>query len=110
MVCGGSHSAVFSRFPEIVLLNTGVRIMIKRVFLCDFILCSFSLSAANGGNGGDGGNGADGGNGSDGGSADNTPGRSGCPGGTAPDKSGKFYLPGTHEQCNPGKQDALRAR
>ncbi|MOA01510.1 hypothetical protein D3C78_1209220 [compost metagenome] len=110
MVCGGSHSAVFSRFPEIVLLNTGVRIMIKRVFLCAFMLCSFSVSAANGGNGGDGGNGADGGNGSDGGSADNTPGRSGCPGGTAPDKSGKFYLPGTHEQCNPGKQDALRAR
>jgi len=72
--------------------------MIKRIFLCAFMLFSFSVSAANGGNG------------SDGGSANNTPGRSGCPGGTAPDKAGKFYLPGTHEQCNPGKQDALRAR
>lgn len=37
------------------------------------------------------------------------PGRPGCPGDTDPDKAGKFYLPGTKEQCNPSKQDALKA-
>ncbi|HCH0657595.1 TPA: hypothetical protein NKO55_002168 [Enterobacter asburiae] len=65
------------------------------------ILGVFAANAADGGNGGDGGNGSDG--------TASTPGRAGCPGGTDPDPSGKFYLPGTKQQCNPGKQDAVKS-
>lgn len=54
------------------------------------------------------GKGTDGGNGSDGGSSSNASGRESCPGGTDPDKNGKFFLPGTKEQCNPGSQDAAK--
>ncbi|WP_026042381.1 hypothetical protein [Pantoea sp. A4] len=82
-----------------------------------FALCTFSVSAGYGGAGGKGGaaggmgrqgkDGADGGNGSDGGSASNTSGRPGCPGGTDPDSTGKFYLPGTKQECNPGMQDSM---
>lgn len=85
--------------------------MVKHFFVCFFMLLAFSVSAANGGNGGnggDGGNGADGGNGSNADSSDNAPARPGCPGGTDPDAAGKFYLPGTKEQCNPGKQDSMK--
>ncbi|WP_230467993.1 hypothetical protein [Biostraticola tofi] len=90
------------------LLNNGIRIMINRFFICAFVVLSFSVSAANGGDGGDGGNGADGGNGSNGDRSDNTTGRRGCPGGTDPDPAGRFYFPGTQEQCNPGKQDVSK--
>ncbi|MEE9661166.1 hypothetical protein [Enterobacter cloacae complex sp. CARB60] len=65
------------------------------------ILGAFAVNAADGGNGGDGGNGSDG--------TLSAPGRAGCPGGTDPDASGKFYLPGTKQQCNPGKQDAVKS-
>lgn len=83
--------------------------MIKHFIVGFFVLLTFSVSAANGGDGGNGGNGADGGNGSNGGNSDNTSGRPGCPGGTDPDAAGKFYLPGTKEQCNPGKQDSIKS-
>jgi hypothetical protein len=29
------------------------------------------------------------------------PGMNGCSGGTTPSPDGKYYLPGTHEECNP---------
>lgn len=32
---------------------------------------------------------------------DGQPGMNGCPGGTTPSSDGKFYLPGTVEECNP---------
>lgn len=76
--------------------------MFRHLIFCFLMLLTLSVSAANGGKG------SDGGNGSDGGSADNTPGRPGCPGGSDPDSNGRFYLPGTQEQCNPGKQDSLK--
>lgn len=76
--------------------------MIWRVFALFFIICAFAVNAA------DGGNYSDGGNGSDGSNTVSAPGRAGCPGGTNPDRSGKFYLPGTKQQCNPGKQDAMK--
>lgn len=85
--------------------------MIRCFFAFFFMVCAFGANAAdggNGGNGGDGGNFSDGGNGSDGSNTVSTPGRAGCPGGTTPDRSGKFYLHGTKEQCNPGKQDATK--
>jgi len=79
--------------------------MVWRVFALFFIICAFAVNAADGGNGG---NYSDGGNGSDGSNTVSAPGRVGCPGGTNPDRSGKFYLPGTKQQCNPGKQDAMK--
>lgn len=79
--------------------------MIWRVFALFFIICASAVNAADGGNGG---NYSDGGNGSDGSNTVSAPGRAGCPGGTNPDRSGKFYLPGTKQQCNPGKQDAMK--
>ncbi|EPK7666210.1 hypothetical protein MOV73_002598 [Raoultella ornithinolytica] len=82
--------------------------MARCVFAFFFMLCAFAVNATDGGNGGDGGNFSDGGNGSDGSNTVSTPGRAGCPGGTNPDRSGKFYLPGTKQQCNPGKQDAMK--
>jgi len=82
--------------------------MIWRVFALFFIICATAVNAADGGNGGNGGNYSDGGNGSDGSNTVSAPGRVGCPGGTNPDRSGKFYLPGTKQQCNPGKQDAMK--
>ncbi|HBV38372.1 MAG TPA: hypothetical protein DEF05_01435 [Erwinia sp.] len=89
--------------------------MSKYFLACFFALFACSASAGHGdpkgkeGHGGYmGSSGADGGNGSDGGSTDNTPGRPGCPGGTDPDLSGKFYLPGTTQECNPGKQDSMK--
>lgn len=81
--------------------------MNKRAIACLLLLSAFAVNAADGGNGGDGGNGSDDGNGSDG--TASAPGRAGCPGGTDPDSSGKFYLPGTKQQCNPGKQDAVKS-
>lgn len=83
--------------------------MVRRAFVSFFLLCVFAANAADGGNGGDGGNGSDGSNGTDGTAGVSAAGRSGCPGGTDPDRSGKFYLPGTKEQCNPGKQDAMKS-
>ncbi|MGK9175099.1 hypothetical protein KXR87_18100 [Yokenella regensburgei] len=92
--------------------------MCKYFLACFFAMFAFSVSAGHGGSVGKAGaggyignksaDGADGGNDSDGGSASNTPGRPGCPGGTAPDFSGKFYLPGTKQECNPGRQDLLK--
>lgn len=91
--------------------------MSKYFLACFFALSAFSVNAGHGGAGGKGGggymaeqgaDGADGGSGSDGGSASNTPGRPGCPGGTDPDSGGKFYLPGTKHECNPGKQDLMK--
>lgn len=76
--------------------------MYKHVFVALLLAGAFAASAADGGKGGDGGNGADGG------STSSTPGRPGCPGGTNPDPWGKFYLPGTKEPCNPGKQDGQK--
>lgn len=75
--------------------------MTTRVIAFLLILGAFAVNAADGGNGGDGGNGSDG--------TLSAPGRAGCPGGTDPDASGKFYLPGTKQQCNPGKQDAVKS-
>ncbi|WP_336213060.1 hypothetical protein [Enterobacter sp. P82] len=75
--------------------------MTIRVITFLLILGAFAVNAAGGGNGGDGGNGSDG--------TVSAPGRAGCPGGTDPDASGKFYLPGTKQQCNPGKQDAVKS-
>ncbi len=49
-----------------------------------------------------------GGNGGDGGSAGN--GMPGCDGGTNPAADGKFYIPGTHQECNPSDDDRARAR
>ena len=53
--------------------------MIRHVLVCFFILCTFAVSAADGGNGGDGGTVSDGGNGSDGSDTVSAPGRAGCP-------------------------------
>lgn len=75
--------------------------MTTRVIAFLLLLGAFAVNAADGGNGGDGGNGSDG--------IVSAPGRAGCPGGTDPDASGKFYLPGTKQQCNPGKQDAVKS-
>ncbi|WP_447723809.1 hypothetical protein [Enterobacter asburiae] len=75
--------------------------MTTRVIAFLLLLGAFAVNAADGGNGGDGGNGSDG--------TVSAPGRAGCPGGTNPDASGKFYLPGTKQQCNPGKQDAVKS-
>ena len=83
--------------------------MVRHVLVCFFILRAFAVNAADGGNGGDGGTVSDGGNGSDGSDTVSAPGRAGCPGGSNPDISGKFYLPGTKQQCNPGKQDAMKS-
>lgn len=33
-------------------------------------------------------------------------GMDGCPGGTAPSPDGRYYLPGTHEECNPGRKSS----
>lgn len=33
-------------------------------------------------------------------------GMDGCPGGTAPSSDGRYYLPGTHEECNPGHKSS----
>lgn len=92
--------------------------MSKYFLACLFAMLAFSVSAGPGGAGGKGGaggymgeqgaDGADGGSGSDGGSASNTHGRPGCPGGTDPYSDGKFYLPGTKQECNPGKQDLMK--
>jgi|AmaraimetaFIIA01_FD_contig_21_8885375_length_1274_multi_7_in_0_out_0_3 hypothetical protein len=92
--------------------------MSKYFLACFFALCAFSVSAGHGGTGGNGGaggymgkkgaDGADGGNGSDGGSSNNTPGGPGCRGGTDSDMDGKFYLPGTKQECNPGKKDLIK--
>ncbi|WP_023639372.1 hypothetical protein [Dickeya zeae] len=38
------------------------------------------------------------------GGKDGKPGMSGCPGGTSPSSDGKYYLPGTNEECNPAHQ------
>ena len=76
-------------------------LMTTRVIAFLLLLGAFAVNAADGGNGGDGGNGSDG--------TVSAPGRAGCPGGTDPDASGKFYLPGTKQQCNPGKQDAVKS-
>jgi len=43
-------------------------------------------------------NGADGGNGT-------KQGKPGCDGGTNPSPDGKFYIPGTDTECNPGEND-----
>lgn len=80
--------------------------MNKRTIAFLLLLSAFAVNAADGGKGGDGGNRSDGGNGSDG--TVSSDGRAGCPGGTNPDRSGNFYLPGTKQQCNPGKQDAMK--
>lgn len=84
--------------------------MRRGVALLILLLTASVCYAAPGGNDGEGGNGGAGGNG---GSMDNQPGgaglpghngqrgMNGCPGGTAPSQDGRFYLPGTHEQCNP---------
>ncbi len=34
------------------------------------------------------------------------PGMNGCPGGTRPFSDGKYYLPGTHEECHPARRTA----
>ncbi|WP_263066873.1 hypothetical protein [Enterobacter huaxiensis] len=81
--------------------------MNKRAIACLLLLSAFAVNSADGGKGGDRGNGSDGGSGSDGTVSSN--GRAGCPGGTEPDPSGHFYLPGTKQQCNPGKQDAMKS-
>lgn len=33
-------------------------------------------------------------------------GMDGCPGGTSPSSDGRYYLPGTHEECNPGHKSS----
>lgn len=33
-------------------------------------------------------------------------GMDGCPGGTRPSSDGRYYLPGTHEECNPGHKSS----
>lgn len=35
-------------------------------------------------------------------------GMNGCPGGTAPSADGRYYLPGTHEECHHAHQGASR--
>lgn len=89
--------------------------MSKYFLACFLALFACSVSAGQGGAGGKGGNGgyagesgADGGNGSDGGNTDGSAGRPGCPGGADPDADGKFYLPGTTQECNPGKHDSMK--
>ncbi|WP_038203857.1 hypothetical protein [Xenorhabdus bovienii] len=37
-------------------------------------------------------------------------GMNGCDGGTNPSSDGKFYLPGTHQECNPGDADAKKVK
>ncbi|TPG63349.1 hypothetical protein [Ewingella americana] len=81
----------------------------KIIGLSLFLLCfSSTVLAGDGGAGGQGGkggynlfssgnqNGGDGRSGHDG-----KPGMNGCPGGTKPSSDGKFYLPGSKQQCNP---------
>ncbi|MBB3218290.1 hypothetical protein FHW72_003395 [Ochrobactrum sp. RC6B] len=34
----------------------------------------------------------------------------GCDGGTNPAPDGKFYVPGTHQECNPSDDDRARAQ
>lgn len=41
---------------------------------------------------------------------DGAPGISGCDGGTNPSPDGKFYLPGTQEECNPGTEDLKKLK
>jgi len=36
---------------------------------------------------------------------DGRPGLPGCDGGTDPSPDGKFYIPGTRQECNPGDDD-----
>lgn len=33
-------------------------------------------------------------------------GMNGCPGGTGPSPDGRYYLPGTHEECNAGHKSS----
>lgn len=35
-------------------------------------------------------------------------GMDGCPGGTRLSSDGRYYLPGTHEKCNPGHKNSPR--
>lgn len=35
------------------------------------------------------------------------PGMNGCPGGTSPSPDGRYYLPGTKEQCNPAHKNII---
>lgn len=50
------------------------------------------------------GSGEAGGNGGAGGH-DGRPGLPGCDGGTDPSPDGKFYIPGTRQECNPSDDD-----
>ncbi|WP_146119458.1 hypothetical protein [Phyllobacterium phragmitis] len=54
--------------------------------------------AGSGGNGGAGGQGGSGGR-------DGQSGMPGCDGGTNPSPDGKFYIPGTRQECNPSSED-----
>ncbi|WP_062115214.1 hypothetical protein [Aureimonas sp. AU40] len=65
---------------------------------------------ANGGAGGAGGSGGAGGRGGVGGQPGKggKPGMPGCDGGTRPAADGKFYRPGTHQECNPSDTDRKR--
>ena len=80
--------------------------MFKKIILSILMLSALSitpvLAAGNGGAGGDGGAGGKGG-------TQGANGMPGCDGGTKPAKDGKFYLPGTHEECNPSASDRAKA-
>jgi len=80
--------------------------MTFRLFCClSLMVFPVLVFAGQGGAGGKGGAGASGDqNGGAGLPGKNgKPGMNGCPGGTLPGPDGQFYLPGTHEQCNPAQ-------
>jgi len=84
-------------------------IRLKMMICAVFITLTVPLTyAGNGGAGGKGGvsSGANGGNGTPG--VNGRPGMPGCPGGTSPTPSGKFYLPNSKQECNPGKNSVKK--
>jgi hypothetical protein len=74
-----------------------------------FLSLALNVAEAASGKGGAGGLGATGGHGGSGSGADGGTGLAngipGCGGGTDPAPDGKFYIPGTSQECNPGEVD-----
>lgn len=73
------------------------------------------ISIGNGGVGGAGGAGGSGGHSGTGGQGGRpgqagTPGMPGCDGGTDPAPDGRFYRPGTHQECNPSDTDRRKLK
>lgn len=81
-----------------------------------FPLTSYAANSTAGRGGAGGAGGQNGGNGGNGGSSngqnggDGTSTMPGCGGGTDPSPDGKFYIPGTKQECNPSDDDRQKLK